>query len=94
MREKGIDTLILGCTHYPFLKDIISEVMGTGVSLIDSAEALAEETKITLADNDQYCVPSKAGILRYFTTDSPEIFINIGGRLTDLDLSNAEQVIF
>lgn len=94
LREKGIDTLILGCTHYPFLKDIISEVMGTGVSLVDSAEALAKETKKTLADNDRYCAPSKTGSLRYFTTDSPEIFINIGGRLTNLDLSNTEQVIF
>ena len=43
LREEGIDTLILGCTHYPLLKDVIANVMGPGVALIDSGEESAKE---------------------------------------------------
>jgi glutamate racemase len=41
MIEFGIDTLVLGCTHYPLLKDVIQKVLGQGVTLVDSAEAIA-----------------------------------------------------
>ena len=48
LREKGIDTLVLGCTHYPLLKSVIKSTIGTtdgvSVTLVDSAEATAEET--------------------------------------------------
>jgi len=43
LQEKEIDTLILGCTHYPMLKEVISEVLGPDVFLVDSAEAVVEE---------------------------------------------------
>jgi len=42
IKDEGVDTLILGCTHYPLLKKVISEVMGDGVTLVDSGEALAD----------------------------------------------------
>src|SRR5262245_26170848 len=44
LREKQIDTLVLGCTHYPLLKGVIGATMGANVTLVDSAEATAEET--------------------------------------------------
>lgn len=43
LRAKKIDTLILGCTHYPLLKPLIKKIMGAGVALVDSAEAVASE---------------------------------------------------
>lgn len=45
LKGRAIDTLILGCTHYPMLKKVISSVVGPGVSLVDSAEALAGEIR-------------------------------------------------
>src|SRR5262245_4674901 len=43
LRERNIDTLVLGCTHYPLIKRVIGETMGESVTLVDSAEATAEE---------------------------------------------------
>ncbi len=50
MKRKGIDTLVLGCTHYPLLKGILSEVMGEGVTLIDSAIETAREIETVLGN--------------------------------------------
>ena len=45
----GVDTLVLGCTHYPLLKGVIAEVVGPDVALVDSAEATAEAVAELLA---------------------------------------------
>lgn len=50
LKDEGIDTLILGCTHFPLLKDIIGDIMGPRVTLIDSGEAAAEELKQLLEE--------------------------------------------
>ena len=47
---QDIDTLVLGCTHYPLLKPLLQDVVGPGVRLVDSAEAMAEETAALLAE--------------------------------------------
>ena len=43
MLERGADTIVLGCTHYPFLKPLITEIVGPGVQLIDTGEAVARQ---------------------------------------------------
>lgn len=48
MVEKGVDTLVLGCTHYPFLKESIAEITGDSLSIIDPADAVAVQTKRVL----------------------------------------------
>ncbi|MDO8452157.1 MAG: glutamate racemase [bacterium] len=67
----GIDTLILGCTHYPLLKNVIQEVVGENITLVDSAKPTAEELKQTLEEknllNDGEPVKNK-----FFVTDAPE----------------------
>ncbi|MCK7500552.1 MAG: hypothetical protein MZW92_67680 [Comamonadaceae bacterium] len=49
MLAEGIDTLVLGCTHYPLLKPLLQQVAGPGVALVDSAESMAERTAALLA---------------------------------------------
>lgn len=93
LKEKGIDTLILGCTHYPLIKSIIAGIMGDKVRLVDSAEALALEAKQVLAEKNLAREDQTAGIIKYYTTDAPESFIETGGRLIDLDLSSSEQFV-
>jgi glutamate racemase len=51
MMESDVDTLVLGCTHYPLLTGVISYVMGNGVSLVSSAEETAKDLYRTLVEN-------------------------------------------
>lgn len=60
LREADIDTLVLGCTHYPLLKGVIAQTMGPGVVLVDSAEAAAAETAALLAERG-LLRPAEAG---------------------------------
>jgi len=93
LREKEIDTLILGCTHYPLIKKMISGILSDNVKLVDSAEALALEAKQTLIEKQMAQADRKPGEIKYYTTDTPESFIETGSRLIDLDLGSAEQVV-
>ncbi len=52
LKETGVDVLILGCTHYPYLAPVIQRVMGNEVTLISSGEAMAREVKFILEDNN------------------------------------------
>jgi glutamate racemase len=67
LRAQGADTLVLGCTHYPFLSDVIARVAGEGVQLIDPAQAVARELVRRLGEQRR---PSGAhtGQTLFFTT--------------------------
>ncbi|MBI5887311.1 MAG: glutamate racemase [Deltaproteobacteria bacterium] len=90
LKKFGIDTLVLGCTHYPLLKKTIARVMGPGVKLIDSAEAAAQEVRRTLAENDIANSQKSAPSRRFYVTDSPERFIKVGRTFFGKELSDAE----
>jgi glutamate racemase len=66
--EQGADTLVLGCTHYPFLRDTIERVAGEGMTLLDPAEAVARELARRLADNDSLSDASEQGHVQFFTS--------------------------
>jgi glutamate racemase len=66
--EQGADTLVLGCTHYPFLRDTIQRVAGEGVTLLDPAEAVARELARRLADNGSLSSASQQGSVQFFTS--------------------------
>jgi glutamate racemase len=80
VREKGIDTLVLGCTHYPLLKNVLSKIMGPGVTLIDSAIETAAEIKETLGRLSLLKPASGDAAREFYVTDSPDKFIEIGER--------------
>ena len=69
-----VDTLVLGCTHYPILREVISEVVGPEVALIDSGDALAEEVAILLAESGQLPSPDVPGEDQFFVTDAAQRF--------------------
>lgn len=62
-----IDTLILGCTHYPLLKDLIAEILEGGVLLVDSAKPTTQELKKVLKDKD--LLSNKKPVYRFYVTD-------------------------
>ena len=82
-----IDTLILGCTHYPLLRKHIARAMGDGVTLISSATETARELKsIMLQQNTLTLDPSERPEHRYFTSGSPRLFRQIAASCLQLTL--------
>jgi glutamate racemase len=69
MLEKGIDALVLGCTHYPFIRPLLQKIVGDGVRLIDPAPAVARQTRKILEQQNIMHTATTNGKLRYFTTE-------------------------
>jgi len=91
--EQEIDTLVLGCTHYPLLRNTISEVMGESTRLVDSAE----ETALAVAQiMNQHCLAisdlNHRGTHRFLVSDGPETFSNVGTRFFGCPLNSVEWV--
>lgn len=74
-RHEGLDTLVLGCTHFPLLKDAIASVAGPEVVLVDSGETVAIAVEKLLAGEIR---SHGAGSARYLATDGPERFARVG----------------
>jgi glutamate racemase len=68
---KGADTLVLGCTHYPFLRSLIQEIAGPNVAVIDSSEAVARQLRRRLEAHDLLAELEGAGIEQFFTSADP-----------------------
>jgi glutamate racemase len=92
LRGSGIDTLVLGCTHYPLLKTVISRAVGDGIRLIDSATETAAETASVLDKLKWRGNGSGEGQRKYYVTDTPARFEKIGKRFLGDSLLRAEQV--
>jgi glutamate racemase len=70
--EQGADTLVLGCTHYPFLEPVIRSVAGPTVSIIDPAVAVARELRRRLQAHDLLSDGARAGADRFWTSGAPD----------------------
>lgn len=77
LKDSGIDVLILGCTHYPLLKDTISKFMGKNVSLIDSAEETAFVADKILNNENIRTKAKDSKQDEYFLTDTADTFIKV-----------------
>lgn len=88
----GVDTLMLGCTHYPLLAPIIQEVVGPSITLVDSAKPTAERLAEVLAERG--LIRSAGGDVErhYLVTDTPERFLEVGARFLGRSLSGARQI--
>lgn len=92
-KNKKIDTLILGCTHYPLLKSAIQDVMGRSVKLVDSAEETAKEAKNLLEECGlKYRGSRRAGKARFYVSDAPDKFLTVAKRFLGKNVKTAEQV--
>lgn len=76
---QNVDTLVLGCTHYPLLKPLLAGVAGTGVTLVDSAETMALETDVLLRER-KLARSDGAPDYQFFVTDVPQRFQQVGER--------------
>ena len=78
--DTQVDTLVLGCTHYPLLKNVISRVLGSEVTLIDSAEETARETAAVLRERCLATASTDAPQHRFIASDDPLMFLQLGQR--------------
>ncbi|WP_235737831.1 glutamate racemase [Nocardioides alcanivorans] len=92
LTSAGVDTLILGCTHYPLLTGVISYVMGDQVTLVSSAEECAKDVYRTLVRGSMMRSEGTPEH-RFLTTGAPEEFERIGRRFLGPELSAAHQYV-
>ena len=86
IKSKGIDTLILGCTHYPLLKKSIAKVAGKNIMLIDSALSIARSVKMLLKKENMLNKNRLKGHANFFVSDAPLHFKNIGEKFLGKEL--------
>jgi glutamate racemase len=82
--EEQIDTLVLGCTHYPLLKKRIQKVVGKNVILVESAEAIADEIQ-TFVDCS---APRGKGYYKFFVSDNPQKFRDFASQILGLTIQD------
>lgn len=74
LKEAGVDTLVMACTHYPLLSKVIKEVMGDGVVLVNTGEATARVVKELLESKGTASEGNKSPVREFYTSDEPELF--------------------
>ncbi len=92
LQRAGVDTLVLGCTHYPLLKPVIGEVVGRGVRLIDSAEETVAAVERVLAAGGLVAPRDSAPTHRFVVSDDEPHFQRVGSRFIGSRLGAAEVV--
>ena len=90
---QNLDTLILGCTHYPLLHDPIQKVMGEKVNIISSGEETAREVSAILSYQSLHNESHETLLNEFYTTGSKEIFKQIANRWMDRPIEHIEQVV-
>lgn len=91
LKQAQIDTLLLGCTHYPLLADTIQKVMGNDVVLVSSAEELATALKELVYEKGLES-GNRTATYRYYTSDSVDKFKKLGKMILGNEISNIERV--
>jgi glutamate racemase len=94
VRKFGVDTLILGCTHYPLLKPVLQKVMGRGVTLVDSAIETAREVKGLLEAKGLVRQSQHPPRHEFLVSDEPEHFRTVAKRFLGHDLPRVTRVLF
>ncbi len=92
LQEAGVDTVILGCTHYPLIRPVFQRVFGRAVTLVFSAEETAREVAETLARKGIENADGREGAYRFLTTGDPEAFRELGRRFLQLPIAQVEHV--
>ena len=92
LKAAEVDTVILGCTHYPLIRPVFQRVLGRGVTLVFSAEETAREAAETLARKGIENDAAREGTYRFLTTGDPALFREMGQRFLQLPIDAAEHV--
>jgi glutamate racemase len=92
LKRAGVDTVILGCTHYPLVRPVLQRELGRGVTIVSSGEAIAAEVEASLEaaglENDE----GRRGDYRFLATGDPDEFRRVGTRFLQLPIGAVEHV--
>jgi glutamate racemase len=91
LKTSGIDTLLLGCTHYPLLREIFGRILGPGVRIVDSATATASVVSERLAELRLGRIRG-IGSQSFFVTEIPERFVRVGRRFLGPQVESAVRI--
>jgi glutamate racemase len=92
LRAAGVDTVILGCTHYPLVRPMLQRFLGRGVQIVTSGEALARQVEHALASRDLQNPRTTEGDYRFLCTGDTETFRRLGTRFLQLPLGPVDRV--
>jgi glutamate racemase len=93
LRTAGVDTVILGCTHYPLVRHMIQRELGRGVVTVAAAEELAREVSETLRRKGWENDPQRRGHYTFCATGDPDEFRRLGTRFLQMPLGSVEHVV-
>jgi glutamate racemase len=92
LKEAGVDTVILGCTHYPLVRPVLQRALGRGVAIVTSGEAIAAEVESRLRAAGVARDEERRGSYRFLATGDPDEFRRLGIRFLQLPIAAVEQV--
>lgn len=92
MRARGVGALVLGCTHYPLLRDAIAAFLGPDVYIVDSGRETSVAVEAALAAAGDLCAARQAGSLACYVSDNPARFRRVGSRFLGHELDTVEFV--
>ncbi|NLT35603.1 MAG: glutamate racemase [Gaiellales bacterium] len=90
LRQSGVDTVILGCTHYPLISPMLRRFFGASVLLVNSAEEIAREVVEILDRKGFRNAAEREGDYRFYATDNPDVFREVGTRFLQLPIRQVE----
>jgi glutamate racemase len=92
LRAVGVDTVILGCTHYPLVRPVLQRALGRGVVVVSSGEAIASEVDARLRAAGLANDEARRGAYRFLATGDPDEFRRLGTRFLQLPIGSVEHV--
>ena len=92
LKRAGVDTVILGCTHYPLVKPVLQRELGRGVTVVSSGEAIAADVEERLREAGVENDEDRRGNYRFLATGQPDEFRRIGTRFLQLPIDRVEHV--
>jgi len=92
LRAAGVDTVILGCTHYPLVRAVLQRELGRGVTVVSSGEAIAQDVEAALAGARLSNREGRRGSYRFLTSGDPEEFRRLGTRFLQLPVDQVVRV--
>jgi glutamate racemase len=92
LKQAQVDTVILGCTHYPLVRPVLQRELGRRVAIVSSGEAIAAEVEATLRDQDLENDEHRRGEYGFLATGDPEQFRRAGTRFLQLPIGSVEHV--
>jgi glutamate racemase len=92
LKEAGVDTLILGCTHYPLVAPMLQRILGRDVRLVSGGHAVAAAVQRTLERAGLACDSREEGSYEFLCTGDSEAFHAVGTRFLQMPLGEVERV--